>query len=121
MRRRSGNQLVVNELRVLVAALRFSNEGTGQLYGYELFAMLREWGGEAPMDHGTLYRCLRNLENRGYFSTEVRLAGPQDRRARVYYTLTADGMTAAIEAVTELGNRMPSAIESLRPAGTEII
>lgn len=112
---------MVNELRVLVAALRLSNEGTSQLYGYELFAMLREWGGEAPMDHGTLYRCLRNLENRGYFSTEVRLAGPQDRRARVYYTLTDAGRKAAVDAVTDLGNRMPSAIERLRAAGTELI
>jgi DNA-binding PadR family transcriptional regulator len=121
MRRRSGNQLVVNELRVLVAALRLSEEGTEQLYGYELFAQLREWGGEAPMDHGTLYRCLRNLENRGYFSTEVRLAGPQDRRARVYYALTTPGREAATDAVAELARRLPSAVASLRPVGTELV
>lgn len=51
----------------------------------------------------------------------MRLAGPQDRRARVYYTLTAEGMKAAVEAVGELRSRMPSAIESLRPAGSELI
>jgi DNA-binding PadR family transcriptional regulator len=121
MRRRSGNQLVVNELRVLVAALRLSEEGSEQLYGYELFALLREWGGEAPMDHGTLYRCLRNLENRSYFSTEVRLAGPHDRRARVYYALTVDGRAAAVDAVAELSKRLPSAMATLRPVARELV
>ena len=102
VRRRSGNQLVVNEKRVLAGALRLATAGSSRLYGYELFALLRAWEGQAPMDHGTLYRCLRKLEARGYFSSQVEPADPATRRVRVYYSLTASGLAAAEVAAREL-------------------
>ena len=104
MRRRSGNQLVVNEKRVLAGALRLANSGSSRLYGYELFSLLRTWEGQAPMDHGTLYRGLRKREARGYFSSQVELADPATRRVRVYYTLTAAGLAAAHVAARELAD-----------------
>jgi DNA-binding PadR family transcriptional regulator len=101
--RRSGDGtgLVRNETRILAAALRLAVEGTVHLYGYELYARLGQWEGEAPMNHGTLYRCLRRLELRGFFTTTVShedSLGP----ARVFYELTPDGTTEARAATLRL-------------------
>lgn len=106
-------------MRVLAASLRLAVEGASALYGYELFARLREWEGASPMNHGTLYRCLRALERRGYFTTRV---VPQtDSLARVCYTLTPAGLEAARESTVALaaagtpawvdpGHALPSAL-----------
>lgn len=120
MRRRGGTGLVRNEMRVLAASLRFAVSGRGDLYGYELFARLSQWEGAPPMNHGTLYRCLRALERRGFYTTEV---VPQtDSPARVCYTLTPSGVEAAREATRQLaeaegapswvdvGHALPSAL-----------
>ena len=89
---------------MLAGALRLEAGGSSRLYGYELFSLLRTWEGQAPMDHGTLYRCLRNLEARGYFASQVELTDPTTRRVRVYYSLTAAGLAAAQVAARELAD-----------------
>jgi len=99
MRRRHGTGLVPNEKKVLAAALRLAYEETPNLYGYELFARLRAWEGGAPMDHGTLYRCLRGLEARGFFASSV---DHSTARLRVMYELTPEGTAAARKATIEL-------------------
>jgi DNA-binding PadR family transcriptional regulator len=99
MRRRRGTGLVRNERKVLAAALRLAWEGSAELYGYELFARLRDWEGEAAMDHGTLYRCLRALEGRGFFGSS---ADQSTGRLRVNYRLSETGVAAARQAVIEL-------------------
>jgi DNA-binding PadR family transcriptional regulator len=91
--------LVRNERKVLAAALRLAWEGSADLYGYELFARLRDWEGEAAMDHGTLYRCLRALEGRGFFGTST---DQSSGRLRVNYRLSEAGTTAARQAAIEL-------------------
>lgn len=100
MRRKGGNGLVVNEMRVLAASLRLAVEGSNELYGYELFATLSAWEGHLPMNHGTLYRCLRALEARGLYDTHVRPSS--DGPARVFYTLTNTGVEAARGATVQL-------------------
>jgi DNA-binding PadR family transcriptional regulator len=120
MRRRNGTGLVRNEMRVLAASLRLAVEGSNDLYGYELFAQLRRWEGTPPMNHGTLYRSLRALERRGFYTTHV---VPQtDSPPRVCYTLTPAGLAAARDATVELaadesapvwldaGHALPSAL-----------
>ena len=57
---------------VLAASLRLALEGAGEVYGYELFARLAGWDDRAIMNHGTLYRCLRSLENQGLYCTTTR-------------------------------------------------
>jgi DNA-binding PadR family transcriptional regulator len=99
MRRKDGTGLVRNERKVLAAALRLALDGDRALYGYELFARLREWEGEAPMDHGTLYRCLRALETRGFFTSEV---DRSTERIRVVYRLTTEGAETARKATIQL-------------------
>ena len=90
-----------NERKVLAAALRLAFAGEHGLHGYELFARLREWEGGPPMDHGTLYRCLRALEQRGYFTSELVRSHPGER-IRVEYCLTPEGVLAARESVARL-------------------
>jgi DNA-binding PadR family transcriptional regulator len=99
MRRKDGTGLVRNERKVLAAALRLAFAGESALYGYELFARLLEWEGEAPMDHGTLYRCLRSLEARELFTSEV---DQSTSRIRVVYRLTPAGEAAARKAMIQL-------------------
>ncbi|MDX6227710.1 MAG: Transcriptional regulator PadR-like family [Frankiales bacterium] len=120
MRRKGGTGLVLNELRVLAASLRLAVEGSNELYGYELFATLSAWEGQLPMNHGTLYRCLRALEARGLFETYVRPS--TDGPDRVCYTLTSSGVAAARRATVslaatdnapswiDLGHALPGAI-----------
>ena len=100
MRRKGGTGLVFNEMRVLAASLRLAVEGSSELYGYELFATLSAWEGQLPMNHGTLYRCLRALEARGLYDTHV---GPStEGPPRVFYTLTSAGVEAARGATVHL-------------------
>jgi DNA-binding PadR family transcriptional regulator len=99
VRRRQGTGLVRNERKILTAALRLALNGELELYGYELFARLLEWEGESPMDHGTLYRCLRSLEGRGFLSSTV---DQSSGRVRVNYRLTDSGFAAAREAAVQL-------------------
>ena len=127
MRRRNGTGLVRNEMRVLAASLRLAVEGSSELYGYELFAQLRRWEGTPPMNHGTLYRSLRALERRGFYTTQV---VPQtDSPPRVCYTLTPAGLAAARDATVSLaesgaapvwldiGHALPSALAQHRRDG----
>jgi DNA-binding PadR family transcriptional regulator len=84
---------------VLAAALRLAFCEVHELHGYELFARLTEWEGEAPMNHGTLYRCLRSLEDRGLLDSSV---DRSTERLRVNYRLTPEGVEAARHATREL-------------------
>ena len=99
VRRRGGTGLTRNEQKVLAAALRLHLDGVSELYGYELFSTLSNWEGEPPMNHGTLYRGLRALEQRGAFvSREVH----DDARLKVLYELTGNGVEAARRATIQL-------------------
>ena len=102
MRRKRGTDLTRNEHTLLAAALRLRYLGTGQLYGYELFATLRAWEGAEPMNHGTLYRGLRALEGRGLFTSAEDDGAGEGERYRVFYELTADGLAAARRSTVQL-------------------
>ena len=100
MRRRHGTGLTRNEQKVLAASLRLAHESVVHLYGYEVFRLLTEWEGGKPMNHGTLYRCLRSLVERGLL---VRRDDDGDGPApRVYYELSPDGRAAARQATVQL-------------------
>jgi DNA-binding PadR family transcriptional regulator len=93
--------LVRNEDMVLAAALRLAVEGTLELYGYELFTRLTEWEGASPMNHGTLYRCLRRLQTRSMLRVVVS-DSPSQGPARVCYQLTTTGVAEAKDATRRL-------------------
>jgi DNA-binding PadR family transcriptional regulator len=95
VRRKSGTGLVRNELKTLAAALKLAVDGQAKLYGYELFAQLGSWEGQPPMNHGTLYRCLRSLESKGFLKAEKDAGDKRPGPPRVYYELTATGLAEA--------------------------
>lgn len=103
MRRERGSGLVRNELRVLTAALDLRQQGVERCYGFELFNHLRTMAGNAPMNHGTLYRCLQSLVRRGLLAA-VGASSDDDARVSVYYSLTGAGVTAAQEALLNLAS-----------------
>lgn len=84
---------------MLAAAIRLRFEGVTRLYGYDLFATLKQWEGGPPMNHGTLYRCLRSLESRGMFTSTV---DQSVERLKVWYELTDEGIAAARKATLRL-------------------
>jgi DNA-binding PadR family transcriptional regulator len=90
---------VRNERKVLAAALRLLFDGTSELHGYELFARLVAWEGEPPMNHGTLYRCLRSLEARSLLDSTI---DQSSRHLRVNFSLTPAGIEAARLATLDL-------------------
>jgi DNA-binding PadR family transcriptional regulator len=94
---------------VLSAALRLAVEGSVEVHGYDLFARLCEWDGEERMNHGTLYRCLSRLEQRGLFTAHIadrREGGPP----RVMYQLTNLGITEAREAMRAMAGEPGAAL-----------
>ena len=96
--RTGGVGLTRHESRLLAAALKLAAEGVHDLYGYEVFAQLVRWEGAPPMNHGTVYRCLRALYEGGYLSTGQQEHERHPGRARIYYRLTAQGAEAARKA-----------------------
>ena len=106
MRRKSGTGLVRNEVKALAAALKLAVEGQTRLYGYELFAQLASWEGQPPMNHGTLYRCLRSLESRGFLRAEMDDSESRPGPPRVYYQLTAEGMLEARRSTLVLASEL---------------
>jgi DNA-binding PadR family transcriptional regulator len=104
-----GSGLTRNESRLLAASLRLSVEGVVDLYGYELFATLTRWeGGVSPMNHGTVYRCLRNLYDCGHYSSGKIESERHPGRTRVYYRLTDQGAEAARKATVRFaGEEQP--------------
>jgi DNA-binding PadR family transcriptional regulator len=118
MRRAGGTGLTRHEMRLLAAALRLTVQGNPDLYGYELFATLTEWEGAEPMNHGTVYRCLRSLFHSGLL--EAYEAPAPERAAhpsRVLYRLTPRGVEAARQATVRLaGETTPLAWIDVRHA-----
>ena len=105
-------------MRLLAAALRLTVQGSPDLYGYELFATLTEWEGAEPMNHGTVYRCLRSLFHSGLL--EAYEAPAPERAAhptRVLYRLTPQGVEAARKVTVRLaGEAAPLAWIDVRNA-----
>jgi DNA-binding PadR family transcriptional regulator len=118
MRRAGGTGLTRHEMRLLAAALRLTVQGNPDLYGYELFATLTEWEGAEPMNHGTVYRCLRSLFHSGLL--EAYEAPAPERAAhpsRVLYRLTPQGVEVARKVTVRLaGETAPLAWIDVRNA-----
>jgi Transcriptional regulator PadR-like family len=92
--------LTSNESKVLAAALRLRRESVDHLYGYGLFLALWKWESGKPMNHGSVFRCLRSLERRRAFCATV-VEG--DGGSRVFYELTGEGQIAALGPIRRRG------------------
>ncbi len=71
----------------------------GKMYGYEITQRVKDLSeGRILVTEGALYPTLHKLEAEGLLKTEVVNIG---KRIRKYYTLTAEGRSAAKDRVYE--------------------
>jgi hypothetical protein len=101
MRRKEG-ALVPLEVSILVAGLSLFRRGEHHFHGYAVASEVRN--GEAARRltaHGTLYRALERLEQRGLLTSKLEdpaFAAAEKRPRRRLYTLTAEGQRLAVTA-----------------------
>jgi DNA-binding PadR family transcriptional regulator len=106
MRRKHG-ELVPLERSIVVAALALLRRGEPPFHGYAIARALRDGDGARRLTaHGTLYRALERLEQRGLLSSvleDPEAAEAERRPRRRLYWLTAEGqrVAAAIPAAPE--------------------
>ncbi len=100
MPRRKPGALLPLELDILGAALTMRDDGDGPFHGFGLASTLREQrGSRALTAHGTLYKALGRLEERGLLASRWEdPAAAEGRPRRRLYELTAEGALAAHEA-----------------------
>lgn len=100
MRRRNDTELVLNEVKLLLAAARLRSTGVEEFHGYQIGRYAAEIEGELLLSHGALYRALRRLEDRGALESHwedpdtARNLG-REGRPRRYYRITSHGLAAA--------------------------
>jgi DNA-binding PadR family transcriptional regulator len=101
MRRKEG-ALVPLEMSILVAGLNLLRRGDHDFHGYAVAREVRD--GEAARRltaHGTLYRALERLEQRGLLKSNLEgpeVAAAEKRPRRRLYALTAEGQRVAAAA-----------------------
>lgn len=84
-----------------MAAFKISSGADTEFHGYELAAWFGRHGSLLPMQHSTLYRGLRRLEDRGLLESrwetpEAAQADGREGRPRRYYRLSAAGVRQAL-------------------------
>jgi len=105
MPRRKAGTLLPLETEILGAVLSLRDDGQQTVHGFGLARALRERSGSRALTaHGTLYKALGRLEERGLLSSRWEdPAAAEGRPRRRLYELTAEGARVADEA------RAPSA------------
>jgi PadR family transcriptional regulator len=94
---RRRDELIPIEQDILEVGLRLLSNGQGQFHGFLIAEEIQhEQGRRLLTAHGTLYKALHRLEDRGLLSSEweaeSRTGGRPRRRL---YRLTGDGLTIA--------------------------
>ena len=99
MPRRKPGTLLPLEIDILGAALRLREDGDEVMHGFGLARTLRDRSGSRALTaHGTLYKALGRLEERGLLSSRWEdPAVAEGRPRRRLYALTADGARIAGE------------------------
>ena len=97
MRRKAG-VLIPIELSILRAAVHLHAQGEHGFHGFRLAKEIsEERGARLLTGHGTLYRALGRLKNRGYLEShweDAEIALQQNRPRRKLYRLTGAGRAA---------------------------
>jgi PadR family transcriptional regulator PadR len=100
MPRRKPGALLPLETEILVVALSMSHSGQATLHGFGLAQAMREQSGARSLTgHGTLYKALGRLEERGLLSSRWEdAAAAEGRPRRRLYELTKQGAEVAEQA-----------------------
>ena len=103
MPRRKAGTLLPLETEILGAALSLRADGHASFHGFGLAQTMREQrGSRALTGHGTLYKALGRLEERGLLTSRWEDVTAAERRPRRrLYELTAEGARAAAQARAE--------------------
>lgn len=101
MRRKPGTLLPL-EVEILETALELMRSGTGEFHGFGLAQQMRERANARQLTaHGTLYKALGRLEDRGLLVSrweDPDVATGEGRPRRRLYELTGAGQRAAARA-----------------------
>lgn len=99
MRRKHDSDLVPLELAILSTAIALKRAGNDDFHGYAIATELRDLTeGRRLTAHGTLYRALERLEQRGLLESRLEdadSAAAERRPRRRLYSVTALGVKAA--------------------------
>jgi len=110
MARRREGQLVDNERRILMSALRLANgEVDHRFWVGDIFAAL-EAIGEAPVNEATANRALNRFVSVGWMWAAWETEKPDDRqssRPRLYFRLNEVGITAARQVLRDVRRKIP--------------
>ena len=117
MPRRKPGTLLPLEIEILGAALTLREHGQETVHGFGLAQSLREQSGSRALTaHGTLYKALGRLEERGLLSSHWEdPTVAEGRPRRRLYALTAEGARAADEARTQSTSVGAAQRASVRP------
>lgn len=98
MRRKPGTLLGI-ELDILAAGIGMLRGGDGEFHGYAVAkAIASQDAARRLTGHGTLYRALERLEQRGLLESrweDAEAAAAEDRPRRRLYRITAEGEAIA--------------------------
>jgi DNA-binding PadR family transcriptional regulator len=96
MPRRKPGTLLPLEREILATALRLRAAGRPDFHGFGLARTLREQSGSRSLTaHGTLYKALGRLEERGLLASRWEDDAADGRPRRRLYELTGEGARAA--------------------------
>jgi DNA-binding PadR family transcriptional regulator len=97
MARRKAGTLLPLETEILAAALELRRGGEATFHGFGLAHALRERRGSRSLTaHGTLYKALARLDERGLLASRWEdAAAVEGRPRRRLYELTGEGARAA--------------------------
>jgi DNA-binding PadR family transcriptional regulator len=103
MPRRAPGTLLPLEVEILVSALSLSGAGPGTFHGFGLARAMRERSGSRSLTaHGTLYKALGRLEERGMLTSRWEdPSAAEGRPRRRLYALTGAGVRAAEQALAD--------------------
>jgi PadR family transcriptional regulator PadR len=93
--RRKAGTLLPLEVDILEAGLALRRDGTDEFHGFQLATRIADGGAARRLTaHGTLYKALGRLEDRGLLSScweDPDLAVREGRPRRRLYTVTGEG------------------------------
>jgi len=104
-------------MEILTAAMTLREQGHENIHGFGLAQSLRERSGSRALTaHGTLYKALGRLEERGLLSSRWEdPAAAEGRPRRRLYALTAEGARVAGEARAQSLSTGPARPATVRP------
>jgi PadR family transcriptional regulator len=119
MRRKPG-ALIPIEVDILEAAILLRSRGQDDFYGYLIASEIQSrTGAKLLTSHGTLYKALARMKDRGWLSSaweDPEIAAREERPRRRLYSVTPLGESAYEGARALTRDAMPGSPRGLQPS-----